>query len=387
MSRQLTRRQFVSAAGASAIAALLEACRTPGPLDPTAAPQVGPTRYSAYLPYIEKGATPTPEPPPPPPPPTPTPRPRRVFPSFERPSKLGIAVQRFNDPQIVDRIVADGRPRVVKIWDDLGAAAQIKQLSPGTIVVGHIHQEYDFQNAITSGATDMSAYAADFVARHLSKYQSNTGVDYWEGHNEPVFEVEWKMAMYGQFEAERVRHMAAYGLKCAVGNFSSGSPSLEQWDDFLPALQAVKQRGGVLALHEYAAPTMQHGYDPASGEGWLTLRYRKVYRNFVPPSLHVPIIMTECGVDGLVGADRPGPPGAGWKEFIDYWRTQPVDPDPLLAYLDQLQWYDEELQKDELVIGAAIFLAGALSGFETYDITGEMGELFTQYLMAHPAAG
>lgn len=390
MKRYFTRRQFLGAAGTSIVAALLEACSAPAPTparDPLS-PLATPTRHSVYLPNVRADASPTPAPtatPKPTRPPQPTPTPRRTFPAFERPSKLGIAVQRFRDPQIMDRIIADGHPRVVKIFGDLGASGEIKQRSPGTIVVGHINQQYDFQHAITSGATDMSALAADFIARHLEQYQANGGVDYWEGHNEPVFENEAKMALYGQFEAERVRQMSAYGLKCAVGNFSAGSPPLEQWDDFFPALRAVKQYGGVLALHEYSAPTMEYGTDPVSGEGWTTLRYRKVYRHHVPADLHVPIVITETGIDGLVGAGRPGPPGAGWREFIEYWRSQPLDPDDIWAYMDQLQWYDEELQKDDVVIGATIFIAGALSSFETYDIVGTMGELFTQYLLAHPA--
>jgi hypothetical protein len=230
----------------------------------------------------------------------------------------------------------------------------------------------------------MAAYATDFVTQHLSQYQANPDVDYWEGHNEPVLQTVSKMALYGLFEAERVRLMASYGLKCAVGNFSTGNPPFEQWDDFFPALRAVKQHGGALALHEYSAPVMDYGFDRASGEGWLTCRYRQVYRRFVPPDLQVPILITETGIDGLV-TDRPGPSGSGWQDFIDYWKTLPLDRDPFWAYLDQLQWYDEELQKDEFVIGAAIFVAGALDNFGSYEIAGEMGELFTRYLAAHPA--
>ena len=371
------------AAGASA-AALLDACVGPSPT-----PLPTERQHTIYLPNVIRDAAPTPTTAPvptrkPTKPPEPTPRPRRTFPVFDRPSKLGIAVQRFRSPQIMDRIIAEGHPRVVKIWDDLGAAAEIKQRAPKTIVIGHIKQGYDFQHGLASGVTDMVAYAADFVARNLPVYQANTRVDYWEGHNEPVFEAESMMAQYGQFEAERVRQMAAHGLKCAVGNFSAGNPPLEQWDDFLPALQAAKQQGGVLALHEYSAPTLDYGYDPAVGEGWLTCRYRKVYRHYVPPDLHVPIIITEAGIDGLVGADRPGPLGSGWQDFIDYWKKLPLDPDTFWAYMDQLQWYDQELQKDDYVVGATIFVAGAIGAFGVYDVVGEMGELFTQYLLAHP---
>jgi hypothetical protein len=383
MKRQLTRRQFLSAAGASTVAAILQACGTPTPRPPADTPTPAPAAsgQNVYLPNVQVDATPTLEPTPTPRPPEPTPVPRRTLPPFERPSKLGIAVQRFRYPQIMDRIIADGRPRVVKIFEDLGAATEIKQLSPNTIVVGQIHQDYDFQHAITSGATDMSALAADFVARHLSQYQLNPGVDYWEGHNEPVFEVNTKMALYGQFEAERVRFMAAQGLKCAVGNFASGNPPYDQWDEFFPALEALRQYGGVLALHEYSAPTIDFGYEPALAEGSLTLRYRRVYREFVPPELHVPIIVTEAGIDGLAMADRFG---SGWKDFISYWNDIPLDPDAYWAYLDQLQWYDEQIQKDDWVLGATIFVAGGQEHFASYEIVGDMGELLTQYLMAHP---
>jgi hypothetical protein len=382
----------LNAAGASTIAALLDACGAPGPTPPDgiASPLATPGRYTIYLPRVDADATSTPaptavsEPVSTPQPPEPTPAPRRAFPVFERPSKLGIFVQRFRHPQIMDRIIADGRPRVVKLFEDLGAAAEIKRRSPNTIVVGHIHQDYDFQNAITSGATDMAAYAADFVARHLSQYQINTGVDYWEGHNEPVFENEAKMALYGQFEAERVRQMTAHGFKAAIGNFAAGNPPFEQWDEFFPALQAVRDFGGALALHEYSAPTLDYGYDPASDDGALTLRYRRVYRQVIPAELHVPILVTEAGIDGLASADRIG---AGWQDFIWYWNKIPLDPDAFWAYMDQLQWYDEQLQKDDWVIGATLFVAGGQAHFESYELVGEMGELLTQYLMAHPAVG
>lgn len=390
--RKLTRRHFLIGGGTSALAMLLEACRAPSPTpDPNTTPipiaRSSPTPsngFDVFLPHIggdtEPTLTPTPANTSTP---APSPTPRRTFPAYDRPSKLGIAIQRFRERQIMDRIIADGKPRVVKIFDDLGAASEIKQLSPDTIIIGHIDPPFDFQHEITSGATDMRALAADFIAKNLEKYQLNAGIDYWEGYNEPVFENEAKMALYGQFEAERVRQMDALGYQCAIGNFSTGTPPLEQWNEFFPALEAAQQYGALLALHEYSAPTMDFGYDPALREGWLTCRYRKVYREYVPPSLHVPIVITETGVDGLVG-NRPGPLGAGWRDFIDYWHTQSLDPDAYWAYIDQLQWYDEQIQQDDYVVGATVFIAGALRGFESYEFTGDMGELFTQYLLAHP---
>ena len=122
------------------------------------------------------------------------------------------------------------------------------------------------------------------------------------------------MADYAAFEAERVKQMAALGWKCCIGNFSTGTPQIEQWASFLPALQAAQQHGGCLGLHEYSAPMMQFGFgrnqlDPkgdSGDEGWYTLRYRQAYRRQIPAELRVPLIITECGIDGLI-QPRPGP--------------------------------------------------------------------------------
>jgi hypothetical protein len=65
------------------------------------------------------------------------------------------------------------------------------------------------------------------------------------------------MAWYAQFEAERVRLMASYGLKCAVGSFSTGVPEWDRFAAFLPAIQAAKQYDGIFTVHEYDAPTME----------------------------------------------------------------------------------------------------------------------------------
>jgi len=59
--------------------------------------------------------------------------------------------------------------------------------------------------------------------------------------------------------------------------------------------------------------------------------------------------------------------------------------------MDQLIWYDQNLQQDVFIKGAAIFLAGATDRqWESYDIighkSGRMADLLRQYLQAHPPA-
>ncbi|HMR65261.1 MAG TPA: hypothetical protein PKE64_14740, partial [Anaerolineae bacterium] len=125
--------------------------------------------------------------------------------------------------------------------------------------------------------------------------------------------------------------------------------------------------------------------------GWLTLRYRKVYRHFLAPMGYadLPLLITECGVDGLV-QPRPGPAEAtGWQEFIPAWLEAGERNDPPGVYMDQLIWYDQHLQRDDFVKGAAIYTIGTNNpDWETYNLlgadSGRIFDLLTQYLEVHP---
>ena len=126
------------------------------------------------------------------------------------------------------------------------------------------------------------------------------------------------------------------------------------------------------------------GADPAQ-EGWLTLRYRKAYRTFMQPNrLVLPLLLTEVGVDGMVG-NRPGPTGKGWKDFTGYWAEIGMGPSQAGNYMQQLAWYDASLQQDSYVLGAAIFAAAASPGWESYEILDTVEPLLMQYLTVHPA--
>jgi len=185
------------------------------------------------------------------------------------------------------------------------------------------------------------------------------------------------MDWYARFEAERVRVMATYGLRAAVGGFATGTPEWEQFAHFLPAIESAYQHGGVLTLHEYSAPTMDYGVGSAlpersahSDRGVLTLRYRWWYEEvLIPRGLVVPLVISEAGIDGMI-RNHPGPEGRGWRDFADYWRKQGLGRDKRKVYIRQLAWYDRELQQDDYVIGCTIFTAGAQSSsWATFDIT------------------
>ena len=283
------------------------------------------------------------------------------------PSKLGIHVARPNSPAIMEFVRA-ARPAVVKGVDDLGFLAEVKAASPGTVTIGRLSVE----NQDYSGEPE--AAAAALVTAQLPQLVQHPYVDYWEGWNEPDPNLD-RMDWYARFEAERVRQLAAHGLRAAVGGFSTGVPELDEFALFVPAIEAAKAHDGILTLHEYAAPDLTFLYgDPLPGyptypdRGPLLFRYRWFYGDVLEPrGLVVPLVISEAGIDGILG-NRPGPQGLGWQEFQAFWVAQGWGPDGPTAFLNQLQWLDNEARQDEYVIGYALFTAGGGRAWDTYEL-------------------
>jgi hypothetical protein len=410
------RRRFLKGAGAAALAALLSACgvpvdeRTPSPSPggrtppvllsrtPTASPTASPTATvtasvtpgepfqspfdSPLSPGTEVPASPTV-----PPTPTPTPPPT-PFPAGP-PTKLGLFVAWYH-PQIMD-LVATRNVALLKTLElDPAFLADVKARSPKTIIVGRVTLPQ-----VDLTREDMGAEARRAVepVLPLALDERRAGlVDAWEGFNEPVAGDEGQMRKLAALEAERVRLLAERGLRAVVGNFGAGQPPLEWWPAFRPALEVAAENGGYLGLHEYSAPTiwfntnradLDFRADPAD-EGWLTLRYRKVYRqHLLPWGLRLPLLLTECGVDGMV-SNRPGPQGKGWRDFAAYWAELGMGWDTPGNYVEQLAWYDSELHLDDYVAGAAVFAMTAFQEWESYQLQGEAATILQQYLAVHP---
>jgi hypothetical protein len=262
--------------------------------------------------------------------------------------------------------IEQAKPTVVKILDNFGPASQVKQKSPDTKIVGRI---YDDANQRMDGSPEDRAQ--EWWNRHGNRINSYPAVDYWEGYNEPGNLNATEMAWYARFEKRRVEILAQNGKKACIGNFSTGTPDVnnpEIWPAFYLAIDAARANNGVLGLHEYSAPNMQNYYsgDAATGEGWLTGRYRKVYRQYLTPAgREIPLVITECGIDGGVGG---GGAGGGWKNY-----QSPEN------YFNQLKWYDSLLEEDGYVLGATIFCL-EIYGWDDFDIRGTVRELLTEYV-------
>jgi hypothetical protein len=287
------------------------------------------------------------------------------------------------------------RPALVKLVGQWGLAEQVPE---GVLVIGRRHEgQYDAQLQRASGKTPRKA-AQQFVEGQLSTYQANPRIEYWEGHNEPVWSSEEEMSWYAQFEVERLLLLADLGLKGVIGNFASGAPPLNLWPAFFPALEAAARYQGLLGLHEYSCPWMwwmtgnyQLNPDEDEGdEGWTTLRYRKVYRRHLIPNGYgnVPLVITEAGIDPLVNPKPPSVGGGGtWKHLGSFWAAHDNEPDKADFYFRQLVWYDDQLQQDPYVVGAAVFTWGSFGPpWSDFDVAGtEVADKLIERAQDNPA--
>ena len=264
--------------------------------------------------------------------------------------------------------VRQARPAVIKGVDDFGYLAEVERVSPNTIIVAR----RDEINLDYGGNPEEAARR--FVQSQLRQYQLNPAVDFWEGWNEPDPGLD-RMAWYARFEQERVRELARYGFRAAIGGFAAGVPEVEEFALFIPAIETAMQYGGILTLHEYSAPVMTHGYGSAlpgypyhEDRGSLTFRYRWFYEELLlPRGLAIPLVISEAGIDGILG-NRPGPPGKGWADFQSYAVEQGWGRTGVEAFINQLAWYDAGVRQDNYVLGFTIFTAGPVAQWGPYDI-------------------
>jgi hypothetical protein len=298
----------------------------------------------------------------------------------------------YNTPHIFD-LLRTGNLAVVKTLEyDPNFVAEMKQISPNTLIIAR-YTPLPNPDLRSWQPTEAARRFVDLLLPVATEPRRHANIDAWEAFNEPFVSSPGEMAGLASFEAERTRLLAAEGVRSCIGNFSTGQPALELWPAFFPALQAASEHRGFLGLHEYAAPHLwfgsgPHQVDPTGDEGdegWLTLRSRKVYRrHLLPGGLAVPLIITETGIDGQVGG-RPGPVGEGWKDFAGYWtQSGQVSTTPAGYYVEQLAWYDAEMQRDDYVRGAAVFTLAGPAGWESFEVQGLAAKILRQYISVHP---
>lgn len=215
---------------------------------------------------------------------------------------------------------------------------------PRDILIGREYEK--FFNIELLRVNDPALLARYYVQAYLATaIRNNPQVTYFEGPNEQAIGSADDMRRYADFEAERAYQVSLLGSKAAVGCFATGNPQYNFIKYFQPALDAAKETGGILAIHEYGntlPPAVQV-------QGHFLLGFFKMWLEQDPNIL---IAITETGTDNVPPDGKP-------------WRVLDWSDDYYAAWLWQLEL---EYRKNPRILGAFLFCFGGGSDWSDFEV-------------------
>jgi hypothetical protein len=271
-------------------------------------------------------------------------------------NKLGFHINQVSDA--VYSAIMKVRPPLIKtLHHDVGFWSRVKQAWPNAFIVGRLYDE--FQQYTPDPEAKGRAFAERILALEINRYRL---IDAWESFNEaraPTTDTA-QYDLYDRFQEAFGQRLREAGFEPVAMNFGTGQYDAGDWVKYYPrTLKLYKYLG----FHEYDWPTMwrihEQGLKEGNGGMWLALRYRRIMEAVRQAygDKHVALI-TECG---LTQAVYPGRPDLGWRSELtedQYWES--------------LKWYNGELEKDDYVLGAAIFVVGAMAPFQSFETLGSI---------------
>lgn len=247
--------------------------------------------------------------------------------------------------------------RAYKSVGNLGAAAEVKGISPKTLTIGRLYTPWwDGCDGLEGWSdTDMarrSAEITEFALDHTNEWERRN-IDLLEVLNEAAPKGAHAWTQYGKFLTHLVRHTQAAGLRILTPSFNYGCP---EWDEIVALVatgffEALIQARGVLAVHDGSNPfedaPMSYGPIPGApnvpGAGPLFWRYRYLTHHLASKRLYVPIIVSETYY------------GAGYTD---------------LAYmLARYKAYDQEARQDPWIVAHMGFTCDPIAGWSNQDYT------------------
>lgn len=244
-------------------------------------------------------------------------------------SKLGIYIINLGAFDAVDYF-RRAQPCIALSMDhNLDTWKEIRKVSPNTFVIGRHYIDDPDQHF----EDNPEGRAEQFFQKMKPDADKMRGVyDAWMSYNESVVKTVDSAKKLSRFHVRWGDLMRQAKLVSCAYSFATGNPEIELWEHLADGLRHCD----LLSLHEYSAPTMDRD------QSWLCLRYRRAM-NALPADARRPIVITETGIDGGTLPD-PTQAQRGWTFYTDE-----------AGYVSTLKWYDNEIQKDDYVIGGAIF--------------------------------
>jgi len=288
------------------------------------------------------------------------------------PSKLGLhTINSIGAADFVQDVYEDdAHVAIVKAVNEFGFLRLVKGCSPETLTIG---RSTAVQGVSADG--DPTQKAEWVMDQHMPRWAYEKDVvDFWEVLNENDPPSIAGHTWLAQFYIAAMSIAEENGYKLALFSYSTGVPEPEEWEAIAATgvFTRAGQGGHILALHEYAWPTMDYLWGvPFEGQptypdrGLLAMRYRYLYEDILIPSSQViPLAITECGLDPMLR--QPGQPTGDWMD----------------RFVAEMTWYDTHLREDDYVLGAAMFTTGGGgTTWSDYDFT-ELLPDFQDYIVS-----
>jgi uncharacterized protein YkwD len=268
------------------------------------------------------------------------------------PGKIGLHVilgnrSGFNDFLLTTANAGLPVPVVVamdqNVWDD------VQQHSPQTLVV--------FRDSLSSGqAVRFDPFNPDGTLRdpvevaqqyfdQVNPVWSINKANYYGTPDELSGHWEWESAFY----LALMEIAETHGYKLAL-DFTDAALTQEATRAMLPTLQRAKANGHILILHEFSNIE-------ADVKTPQALRYRDWYESTLIPNNADPPLVVIAGEDGGI-------------KHLDVG-----------TLIDDVGWYNSEIEKDNYVIGAALWTLGGDSSINISTVLPELAD----YISSHPA--
>ncbi len=268
-------------------------------------------------------------------------------------SKLCPHVQ-YLDSQTLEAI-RRVKPCMVKIMNaDREQLKAIRTASPNSLIVARMYE------ANQDYMTDPAAAGRAFADRYADIVDL---IDVAEVFNEAINNLAdtEQCRKFDDYQFAFARRLFELwpdikaGLFCLpTGNFGwPGEPALTP--EWFPHTFSLPPSRCFICVHEYTWHDLRWEFEARM------CRYRRQMQWAAAQGFR--LLITECGFTQAVLVNKPD---IGWRSDPVVW--------PREKYVRALRDYDAELQKDDYVVGAAIFTCGRNSGWDTFESLAEWEE-------------